>query len=205
MRTIAYVDGYNLYHGRLKYTPFKWLDLVGLMMRCPMPANRYCCVLMIPTWDLPWSSSATTVRKSSLVLFCLDRQRCKRGKAKRCKTWLIGPGITSSTQSSRPTSYPIEWRPVESPRTNQPIGDPASQCRRIRARSQSTWTPDLNVCNLRALPVGPPALDCLDTASPSSRGLGHRPFTAVTRVRIPSGTPFPVKSIAYVALYSDLR
>ena len=27
------------------------------------------------------------------------------------------------------------------------------------------------------------------SASPSSRGLGHRPFTAVTRVRIPSGTP----------------
>ena len=26
-------------------------------------------------------------------------------------------------------------------------------------------------------------------ASPSSRGLGHRPFTAMTRVRIPSGTP----------------
>jgi hypothetical protein len=27
-------------------------------------------------------------------------------------------------------------------------------------------------------------------ASPSSRGLGHRPFTAVTGVRIPLGTPF---------------
>src|SRR6266481_7864893 len=26
-------------------------------------------------------------------------------------------------------------------------------------------------------------------ASPSSRGLGHRPFTAVTGVRIPLGTP----------------
>ena len=26
--------------------------------------------------------------------------------------------------------------------------------------------------------------------SPSSRGLGHRPFTAATRVRIPLGTPF---------------
>ena len=25
--------------------------------------------------------------------------------------------------------------------------------------------------------------------SPSSRGLGHRPFTAVTRVQIPLGTP----------------
>ena len=31
MRTIAYVDGYNLYHGRLKYTRFKWLDLQGLL------------------------------------------------------------------------------------------------------------------------------------------------------------------------------
>ncbi len=30
-RTIAYVDGYNLYHGRLKYTSFKWLDLPGLL------------------------------------------------------------------------------------------------------------------------------------------------------------------------------
>ncbi len=27
-------------------------------------------------------------------------------------------------------------------------------------------------------------------ASPSSRGLGHRPFTAITGVRIPLGTPF---------------
>src|SRR6516162_11474059 len=29
----------------------------------------------------------------------------------------------------------------------------------------------------------------LGAASPSSRGLGHRPFTAVTGVRIPLGTP----------------
>ena len=28
-------------------------------------------------------------------------------------------------------------------------------------------------------------------SSPSSRGLGHRPFTAVTGVRIPMGTPLP--------------
>src|SRR6266480_74178 len=32
-------------------------------------------------------------------------------------------------------------------------------------------------------------------ASPSSRGLGHRPFTAVTGVRIPLGTP--IKSMDY--------
>ena len=27
MRTIVYVDGFNLYYGSLKGTPFKWLDL----------------------------------------------------------------------------------------------------------------------------------------------------------------------------------
>jgi len=31
MRTIAYVDGYNLYHGRLKHSEFKWLDLSLLL------------------------------------------------------------------------------------------------------------------------------------------------------------------------------
>jgi hypothetical protein len=31
--------------------------------------------------------------------------------------------------------------------------------------------------------------DCADTVSPSSRGPGRRPFTPVTRVRIPPGTP----------------
>ena len=31
MRTIVYVDGYNLYHGRLKFTAFKWLDLGALL------------------------------------------------------------------------------------------------------------------------------------------------------------------------------
>jgi hypothetical protein len=31
MKTIAYIDGYNLYHGRLKHTQFKWLDLRGLL------------------------------------------------------------------------------------------------------------------------------------------------------------------------------
>jgi len=55
MRTIAYVDGFNLYHGRLKHTPFKWLDVSGLRALIargvqiiqgrftlfPIPAPRY--------------------------------------------------------------------------------------------------------------------------------------------------------------------
>jgi hypothetical protein len=31
LRTIAYVDGYNLYYGRLQGTPYKWLDLQALI------------------------------------------------------------------------------------------------------------------------------------------------------------------------------
>ena len=30
MRTQVYVDGFNLYYGALKDTPFKWLDPVKL-------------------------------------------------------------------------------------------------------------------------------------------------------------------------------
>jgi uncharacterized LabA/DUF88 family protein len=47
MRTIAYVDGYNLYHGRLKHTPFKWLDLGGLLgsiLRVQSPSTELMAV-----------------------------------------------------------------------------------------------------------------------------------------------------------------
>lgn len=33
MRTIAYIDGYNLYYGCLKSTQYKWLDLFALCQR----------------------------------------------------------------------------------------------------------------------------------------------------------------------------
>ena len=31
MRTIVYIDGYNLYYGRIANTPYKWLDLPALV------------------------------------------------------------------------------------------------------------------------------------------------------------------------------
>ena len=31
--TAVYVDGYNLYYGRIRGTAFKWLDVVGLFDR----------------------------------------------------------------------------------------------------------------------------------------------------------------------------
>ncbi len=31
MRTTVYVDGYNLYYGRLQHSPYKWLDLASML------------------------------------------------------------------------------------------------------------------------------------------------------------------------------
>ena len=33
MRTIVYIDGFNLYYGCLKNTPYKWLNLEKLFMQ----------------------------------------------------------------------------------------------------------------------------------------------------------------------------
>ena len=39
MRTFVYVDGFNLYYGALKDTPWKWLDLVALFRRVLHPQH----------------------------------------------------------------------------------------------------------------------------------------------------------------------
>src|SRR5256884_3283377 len=44
-----------------------------------------------------------------------------------------------------------------------------------------------------SIPVTSTNPESLQQKSPSSRGLGHRPFTAVTGVRIPVGTPMKIK------------
>ena len=40
MRTIIYIDGFNLYYGALKDTPYKWLDLRALFRRILRPDNE---------------------------------------------------------------------------------------------------------------------------------------------------------------------
>ncbi len=32
-RTVVYVDGFNLYHGALRHTPYKWLDILSLVKK----------------------------------------------------------------------------------------------------------------------------------------------------------------------------
>jgi len=44
MRTIVYVDGFNLYYGALRGTPWKWLDLRALATRLLRPENEIVAV-----------------------------------------------------------------------------------------------------------------------------------------------------------------
>lgn len=45
MRTYVYVDGFNLYYGALKGTPYRWLDLNALFRRIfPPPRNTIDCI-----------------------------------------------------------------------------------------------------------------------------------------------------------------
>lgn len=49
----------------------------------------------------------------------------------------------------------------------------------------------------------PSGIPCRDL-SPSSRGLGHWPFTPVTGVRLPLGTPYPMYAGRYGFLYRPI-
>jgi hypothetical protein len=56
MRTYAYIDGFNLYYGAVRRTPYKWLDLKALVERI-FPRNHLARVkyftarVQPPPWD----------------------------------------------------------------------------------------------------------------------------------------------------------
>ena len=44
MRTSIYVDGFNLYFGALKNTPYKWLDINAMCQMLLKPENQITCI-----------------------------------------------------------------------------------------------------------------------------------------------------------------
>ncbi len=44
IRTYIYVDGFNLYYGALKGTPYKWLDLKALFLHILKPHHQILCI-----------------------------------------------------------------------------------------------------------------------------------------------------------------
>jgi hypothetical protein len=58
MRTIVYVDGFNLYYGALKGTPYRWLDILAMARKILSPKNqivgmKYFTARVLPRPDNP--------------------------------------------------------------------------------------------------------------------------------------------------------
>ena len=58
MRTIVYVDGFNLYYGALKGTPYRWLDILAMAKKILSPKNqivgmKYFTARVLPRPDNP--------------------------------------------------------------------------------------------------------------------------------------------------------
>ena len=60
MRTFVYVDGFNLYYGALKGTPFKWLDPVSLFEKVLQPHHK---ILKVKYFTARVSSTPTDPSK----------------------------------------------------------------------------------------------------------------------------------------------
>ena len=114
--------------------------------------------------------------------------------------WAV-TGRTNSGATGAPAAFDIPERPPDlaCARTGATCGHGppgrADCARHLLARSSFS-----QVASARPTGYRPRA------ASRSSRGLGHQPFTLVTRVRIPYGTPLPsTKPLISVALSPRMR
>lgn len=66
LRTIVYVDGYNLYYSRLKGTPYKWLDIPALFRdRIVTPQNPASEVVKVKYFTSPVMASYARHGKAS--------------------------------------------------------------------------------------------------------------------------------------------
>jgi uncharacterized LabA/DUF88 family protein len=67
IRTHVYIDGYNLYYGRLRGTPYKWLDVVALMKNIVKVQHGSFDVQAVHYFSAPAKEAFATHRKDSVV------------------------------------------------------------------------------------------------------------------------------------------
>ena len=102
--------------------------------------------------------------------------------------WSGAPAPPASTAPARPTAG-------SSTVISLTVSDAADLCKRYDPESRPTWPRSIRFAGSWCLPIcwgGPdgglmPSTAAKPTAPPSSSGLGHRPFKAAARVRIPLG------------------
>lgn len=111
MRTIAYVDGYNLYYGRLQGTAWKWLDVRALLQGILRVQNPAIELIGLKYFTSPVIARLATHGAASVeaqnaylralaatgVEVILGRHQLESGLAPRFQ-----PGITASRQDTVP-------------------------------------------------------------------------------------------------------
>ena len=75
MRTIVYVDGFNLYYGALKGTSWKWLDLVALFDKVLQPHHRILAVKYFTARVSGTARDPSKPQRQDVYLRALQRYR----------------------------------------------------------------------------------------------------------------------------------
>ena len=75
MRTVVYVDGFNLYYGALKGTSWKWLDLVALFEKVLQPHHDILAIKYFTARVSGTSSDPSKPQRQDVYLHALQRYR----------------------------------------------------------------------------------------------------------------------------------
>lgn len=67
METIVYVDGYNLYYGRLRHTGFKWLDIFELFQNIVKVQNPASKVIKVKYFTAPVKANFSSHGQESMA------------------------------------------------------------------------------------------------------------------------------------------
>jgi len=74
MRTIVYVDGFNLYYGCLKNSPYKWLNLNSLFSQILGSQNNIVGIKYFTARVKPTLRNATSPQKQQVYIRALQKQ-----------------------------------------------------------------------------------------------------------------------------------
>lgn len=73
MRTIIYIDGFNLYYGCLKNSPYKWLDLNALFFQLLQEHNNIVGIKYFTARVKPTPSNQTSPQKQQAYIRALEK------------------------------------------------------------------------------------------------------------------------------------
>jgi len=85
-RTAVYVDGYNLYYGRLRGTPFKWLDVVQLFQALLAQRDQNESLELVNIFTTPALANFATHDTASVEAQSAYHRALKALYGERCQT-----------------------------------------------------------------------------------------------------------------------